>query len=263
MLQVLVGQRPLEHARQERRAAAHVVGQSPGEHLVGHDSRREQVGRDGGRPAQEELRRHVPERAGGAALRVIGHRDPEIDDLDLLAVDEHVRRLEIVVDDVPAVQVRERPQELDPGARLFFDRPISRRGEDVARRGQHLHREVGAPGVVEAVVVDADDVRVMQRRESLEFAREDEAPIAPGAELLQGHRLLRQPVGGLVDDPCPALANHPPEDVRIGQHALRRRRRAPGEVGGVRVARIDLCRQDAPLWRMNRRSGPKSRAAPG
>ena len=95
---------------------ADLVGARAGDELVEHDAQRIDVRRGAERRARDLLRRHVLRRVRAAGELGLSRRpflpfiqqlgDPEVEQPDLtVAGDEDVRRLEIAVDDEPAVRV--------------------------------------------------------------------------------------------------------------------------------------------------------------
>ena len=156
-------------------------GHAPGEHLVGHDAERVDVGRGADVRRRGLLRGHVVRRpgdhaGGGEAARGLEHlRDPEVGEVDAaVLVEEHVLRLHVAVDDALAVRVvegvRHPAQDLDrPGQ---GDAPrLEQLRERAARHEPHRH-----PGdalrAVDVVGVDGDDVRVLEPRDGLGLALE-------------------------------------------------------------------------------------------
>ena len=156
------------------------------EHLVEDDAERVQVGRLVDLRAARLLRREVLRGADDRAL--LGHlaragaRDAEVRDLQVpLAVDEHVVRLDVAVDE--AVPVRE-PQRREDLPRVVDG---DRHGRRPALEDQLLerlavevlHRDVVRPLGL-AAVVDRDDVRVREARGVLRLVPEarDELVVA-------------------------------------------------------------------------------------
>ena len=136
-----------------------------GEQLVEHQAERVDVAPDRDLLARQLLRRHVGRRAGadlGAVDRLGEAGQPEVGDLGLAAaVDHHVGRLEIAVQDALRVGRRETGAEL---ARSAPPCPRGRPADAAQQRGQVLavdvlHREV-VLAVDFADVVDAADVGV-------------------------------------------------------------------------------------------------------
>ena len=134
-----------------------------GEHLVEHEAERVQVALHRHRAARELLGRHVGRRAGPRVRAVVGRPgDAEVGEAHVpLAVDHHVRRLEVAVQHAPLVRGGE------AGAQLprHLDRLVLRQPPDAAQQRREvlavdvLHREV-RPAVDLADVVHAADVLV-------------------------------------------------------------------------------------------------------
>ena len=92
-----------------------------GEQLVGNSADREDVAAKVDRPAKHLLRRHVVERADqqpSTSCPNSPRGDAEVEDLDAVRVDHHVRRLDVAVDDAGAVRM------MEPGADLL-DEPTA------------------------------------------------------------------------------------------------------------------------------------------
>ena len=158
---------------------------------------------DGGRVelgAEEDVRRAVPQRDDLG--RVAPHRDaerprqPEVGQLQLAAlVDQQVLGLQVAVQDVAAVAVREAAQQLKPGMKVPFERNCTSRKFKIAKFNLHerLHN-VRVNLAVEGVevllevlvavledqgefavrvedVVEADNVAVVQLLEQADFAQ--------------------------------------------------------------------------------------------
>ena len=145
-------------------------GHRTGQHLVEDDPERVEVGalvdRRAPRLLGREVLRGADDRADLGHLRGAGPRDAEVGHLDVpVAADDHVVRLDVAVDDVVAVRLGERAEdlagELDRRQRrrraLADEQLLQRRPVEV------LHRDVvGALRL--AAVVDADDVRMAEAR---------------------------------------------------------------------------------------------------
>ncbi len=97
----------------------------PGQHLEQDRARGEQIRPRVERLAEHLFRRHVARRAddgaGARELRrrhhdlIVGRaREAEVEELHAVRREEHVRRLEIAVDDAARVERRERGQHAEP-----------------------------------------------------------------------------------------------------------------------------------------------------
>jgi hypothetical protein len=213
-----------------------------GEQLVEHHAQRVHVGArvDVGGGARELLGAHVGgrahRRAGDRGRRRVGPRrhrlgDPEVDDLAVrLPVDlghEHVRRLEVAVDDALLVRVLHRAAHLAEERHALAHRERPRVGVLGDGRARHaLHHEVRQPGVGHARVVHARDVRVLHEGQRLALGRETRHHLVGGrgrAQHLERHVAAhRRVLLGEVDGAHAALAEKP--DHAVGADALRPRR---------------------------------------
>jgi hypothetical protein len=223
-----------------RRARRHAAGQR----LVEHHADGVPVARGRGGGAVQQLGGDEAERAGEAALAAGGRRDEaEVDDLDpALGRDEHVRRLEVAVQQAGAVQRVDAGGEL--AERVAQDglggRGAARADElEPADAGDELHRQVPlAAGRVERELLDGDEVAV--------------AEVGGAAELLL-EPLDRRLVGArqrLEGDPA-ALRIAPLEDDTHAAAADRADDRVDAELGArsriTEQARPQLARGHAPL----------------
>ncbi len=159
-----------QHGREDVFA---VEGPPSEEHLDGDDPDGPEVRLHAGSTALEQLRRQVgPGAREVEPLLLDGDAHPEVDDLGVPSVDEHVLGLHVAVDDPAAVQVGEPPEELDEEAELLGVRRARRRAEERAGVRPVLHDEVRPAARIEPVVEDADHVGVAQRRQHGELVRE-------------------------------------------------------------------------------------------
>ncbi len=149
-----------------------------GQQLVQHDAERVEVGAlVDVRPARllgREVLRGADDRADLGHLARTGARDAEVRHLHAaLAVDEHVVRLDVAMDDPVAVREAQRREDLP----RVLDGDRNRRrpaGDDqLLQRAavEVLHGDVVRPLRL-AAVVDRDDVRMRQRRCVLRLAAE-------------------------------------------------------------------------------------------
>ena len=192
------------------------------EHLVEHEAEREQVALHRHRPARQLLGRHVGRRAGPRVRPVVGRpRDAEIGEAHVpLAVDHHVRRLEVAVQHATFVRRRQ------AGAQLprHLDRLVLRQPPDAAQqRGEVLavdvlHREV-RPAVDLADVVHAADVLVGDLARDAHLVVELRETRGIGGdglgEELQRHGLVEPQVVGAVHLAHPAASKQPDDAIAV------------------------------------------------
>ncbi len=176
-------------------------------------------------PAGELLGRRVGERADELTVardlveRFEQPRGPEVEELHAsVALHQHVRRLQIAVDDAALVEVVERigdgahdadhlqrsPRCAGPSARLGVDL-----GGDAV---EELHRQIGLALVREPEAVDAHDVRVVEPRQRPVLAIEARNGQARLREELEREPLVARGVLDLVHRRHPApreRADHP------------------------------------------------------
>lgn len=209
---------------------------APREDLEGDHPHRIEVAGLGRRRAGEGLGRHVIQRspdpppASRREPALARRRDPEIEHPHTPVGHEHVRRLQVAVNDALPVQVRERLEHLRDQVDLRGERAPSRLLEDRARVLDQLHREIRLPVLVESIVQHADDIGVAQGRERLEFAGHAQAHLdggidaelqrspaarraGVGADLLERDRAPGQPVHGAIHHPHAPTAEGPVEQI--------------------------------------------------
>ncbi len=190
----------------------------PGEHLVQHDADRVHV-RCGARgPAASLLGRHVPRGADdcrgaavSAALGQPGHA--EVGDLDpAVGRDQHVRRLDVAMNDALRVGRSQRTAELlrDPARRPGRNRPAAQTGREalpVHELGDVVETLVSVPDVE-----DLDDARIVDTGQQLRFALEAAHPDRilgpPWLDHLDRHGPGETTVDAAVDASERPLADH-------------------------------------------------------
>lgn len=158
-------------------------------------------------------------------------RDPEVEQDDPLRVvaDEHVRRLEVAMDDAEVVRgrdrVAQRVEDLLHGLGYEAVPALDPRPEVLSV--QALHAEVGAPGIVEAGIDDLDDVGMPQAPEDLDLAIEARGHLRAGqvrVQDLERGALPGRVVDRLVDGPEAAAtelaADGPRPDALAGLVAV-------------------------------------------
>ncbi len=201
------------------------------EELVQDDAGRKHVAAPVDAAAGDLLGRHVRRRAHhGAGLglfrigAVIGHaRDAEVRELDSrLAVEHHVGRLDVAVDDARLVRELQRVEQLAHDAHRLLKLEALVGVEEVLEllALDELHDDVGDVALL-AEVVHLDDVRMVQPRDRLRLAHEPH-------RILFGRRLvvevaledgldrdfaIEPRVQALVDDAHRTLAEHAGEVV--------------------------------------------------
>ena len=221
------GGRLVHHGMGERRQGRARERRPAGEHLEGHDRRREQVGAGVDRRARKLLRRGVLRRAdehpgSGERRRGDVHRrhrpgQPEVEQLQPGRGEEDVRRLEIAMHDALAVQDRQGVEHDGGSAHRIVGRHRAA-GQPVGERlaFDELHRDIGAP-VGGAEVEHLADERMHDPRGHARFAGE---PIAGsrisrvGTQDLQRHAAFEALVERFVDDAHAALAQ-PADDAEM------------------------------------------------
>ncbi len=198
-----------------------------GEHLVEDDAQGVEVARGPHLPPHRLLWRHVDCRTQDDARlgdlgRSGGPRYAEVGHLYVArGVHEHVLRLYVPVDHAPLVRSTQRVGDLDGHGRggaggqgpfpndAFLERPA----------GDVLHRDVVAPVLRGAPVVDLDDVRVGERRHAQGLATEplDELLVLGVlvAEHLEGHVPLQELVAGQVHLGHASAAQGAQDDVAV------------------------------------------------
>ncbi|MCO5166675.1 MAG: hypothetical protein M9894_09950 [Planctomycetes bacterium] len=200
-------------AEGERARQRHVEHDPEGPHVGG--------GGEGAQVARDLLGRHVDGRADQVALarerarRVVEARQAEVGDPRLaVGADQHVRRLEVAVQD--AARVRVVHGVGDP--RQEVDGAVERQGaavEQVLERGpgDEVHGEERDP-LVDAVAVDGDDVPAREARQRAGLALEAlarvgvvvaddedlERHVAPALEVAGAEDHAHVPAGDLARD---------------------------------------------------------------
>jgi hypothetical protein len=183
-----VGQRPRD-ARAQRPHLGNRIVQVPIRHLNGVVTGVGRLAREhrdqdaaqgvhvggGPRPASERLfRRHVGRRAhrGGGRREVgvgvqLGKGDAEVEELDVIAADHGVRRLDVAVHDADGVGGHQRGRGLarEGDGTTLRQGPLGAQNIGEGRAGQQLHDEVGDP-VLGARVEDRDDPGMVEPRPS-------------------------------------------------------------------------------------------------
>jgi hypothetical protein len=153
---------------------------------VGDDAERVEIRAAVERLPHELLGRRIRGRAHEhASLRdlegafVERARDPEVDQLAVLALEEDVGGLEIAVEHAVRVRVRERAAQPEDELRDLVRRESAALREHVLQRLalDELHHEVRSASLGDAEVDDGDDPWVAQARQDLGLA--DEARLEP------------------------------------------------------------------------------------
>ena len=217
-LRLCVVQR-VDHRRSVRAAERQLAR----EHLVQHDAEAEDVGAMIDLAADRLLRRHVGQRPdhraglrdpgarlGFARVRQLG--DAEVEDAHASAGgDDHVRRLQIPVDDAGAVRrghgVGDLQRVVDGGA----DWQPVRRNQRVERLPVDVLHDDEVHVVVAADVVDGDDVRMVERGGGARLAQKAR-PLrrrCPLGEHLDCHVALQPRIAGEIDGAHAALSDLP------------------------------------------------------
>ena len=174
---------------------------STGEELMENDAQRPDVGAEVDRRAASLLRRHVGERSEAhARLGEVGDvspGQPEVEDLHLAVVgDEHVRRLDVAMDDADMVCVGESTRDRNGDRRRPLDR--ERSFFDLLRQRFPLverHRDEEAAVAGLADVVDGADVGMIERGSGACFG-EESSPRLFGAECVAGSDELERDEAG-------------------------------------------------------------------
>jgi hypothetical protein len=91
------------------------------------------------------------------------HRDAEVEHAHAtLGVHQHVAGFQITMDDAAAVQIRQRTQDFRHERHPLGNRARPRVSRESSWLVQQRHREIRSLVAVEAVVQNADDVRMAQ-----------------------------------------------------------------------------------------------------
>jgi hypothetical protein len=192
--------------RQQFVEGLRVEGPLAREHLEENQAERVEVGFDGWGAAGEQLRRHVLRSAGTRRGDVAcGDCQPEIGDADVsIAVDHHVRRLQVAVQDAALVSGG------DAGAQLTRDLDgfVLREPSNAAQQRCEVlavdvfHREEPS-ALVLAEIVETADVLVRHLARDAQLGVELREPIGIGADAcgqkLQRDRLIERQVVGAID----------------------------------------------------------------
>ena len=223
----------VSRARPESRRI--VNGRLPRQELVEHDAERIDVGRRAQRLAGDLLRRRVlgcvrtPGQVGQPRLTVVPGveqlGDAEVQQPDLAVVrDEDIGRLEVAVDDQPAVRVRDGLHDLEEQAHASTHvQPFLLAVRADGPAGDVFQRQIGPAFRRHARIVEPRDVRVFERGQDVALtshARDEVGP--PGAiRQLQGDLALQQAVGALgqPDGAHAACADGPEQPVGADDRA--------------------------------------------
>ncbi|OFW47357.1 MAG: hypothetical protein A3J29_23325 [Acidobacteria bacterium RIFCSPLOWO2_12_FULL_67_14b] len=192
-------------------------GAAAGDHLVQQRPKTEDIGTVIERLSLRLFRRHVTDRPqhragrGPGGIRRIGlHHlgDTEIQQLRRAAVDEHIRGLQVTVQDALVVRGLEGAGDLDGQRRrpIRCDRSMQRKALDV------LHHEI-----VGADVVQRADMGMVQRGDGAGLALE--AGDVARLRALDGDRPVQAGVAGGPDFAHPALADERDDLVGAEPHA--------------------------------------------
>ncbi len=228
------GRRP----QRRRGAVAGRFGrQSPGHELVEKDAERPDVGRRGHRLAaalfrRGALRRHRRElertrRLGGVVARREELGDAKVEQVHpAVGAHQHIRRLEIAMDDEIGVRELHRPAKLDEELR-----PAARRGRGLgAKLGDRpavdiAQRQIGPPVVGRAGVEERHDRRVLETGEEIALEPEAGDEIGrgdPRPQKLDRHLLGEGAVGALGEiDLAHAPAGEKTHDLPRSQAGAR------------------------------------------
>ena len=207
---------------------------------------REQVGRLRRRIAGDHLRCDVADRAGGDRAPAAFEREAEVEDADRAVGDQHVRRLEVAVEDAAPVQVGERLEQLDQEVDPAGEVALGGGEVDRHRAIEQLHRDERLAAGVEAVVEDADDVGVAERGQDPELLGQGEGrdPVARAGPVDRGvagdgrGRGIERRLGGAGHRRRSPGAGRPHRDGRRGLgrrdgQALERDRPPGQAIGGA------------------------------
>ena len=227
-----------------------LVRNPPRHQLVHHRAPREHVGLRRVATLADRLGRRVAGRAHeDADLREIAigqSRDSEIGELPaVVAGVQHVRRLDVAMDDALAMRERQRRRQIQPDLHAARERQphaIEPIGERLARQIlEHHERRAGV--FVDADIEDRDDRRMRHLRGGLRLALEpleERRPHAPALLLRRHDRLHRddaieQRIARLVDDAHRALADGLDDLVATDRLAGPLRPKAKAQAAPLRV----------------------------
>ncbi len=189
----------------------------PGQQLIQQHTERVDVGGDGDRLAEQLLGRRVIGRQRATVLlrerrRVAGQHvvfeqlgDAEVEQLRAaFVVDQHVRGLDVAMDDQVGMRVRDRTEDLQeqpdaPGhiESMAVAVPIDGLAPDV------LHHQIRLTGRRQAGVGEVGDVGMREAREDLDLAPEAFAAFLPD------HRRVEQLDGDGADEAAVAASCEP------------------------------------------------------
>jgi hypothetical protein len=207
----------------------------PCRHFVEHEAKREEIGAGVELLAARLLRRHVVDRSDGHAgrgehlardaclrrrlMRLFAELgDAEVEQLRLTSLrDEHVRGLDIAMNDALAVRGIEGVRELAAGIQDLFERKRAVLNAPAQRLAlEELHRDE-VPAFVDADVIDRADVRMVQRRCDARFAQEPLDILRRHAgtvgQELERDMASKPRVLGFIDDAHSARAQLPEDFV--------------------------------------------------
>ena len=205
----------------------------PAQHFEQQRTRGEDVGAKIHVRSARLFGRHIAGRAeehtrqrqrGGVGIERDRTRQAEVEELDAVNAQEHVRGFEIAMDDAARVQRAERRQDREAEPDCFR----RRNGSTLETRGQRfaleqLHDDERAAFVLPNLV-QRTNVRMTDRCGSTRFAQEPIAHLRIGCRLdrLQRHRSLKPLVDRFEDDAHAAAPNL--TDDAVGANGLGHRR---------------------------------------
>ncbi len=218
-------------------------GALPGEDLVKQQPQRVNIAlhRDFG--ARQLLRRHVGRSAAAhVALQLLGQpREPEIHDDHLAAaIDHHIRRFQIAMQDALFVRRIQSRAELAGGLhRLVHRQPPDAPKQRTQILAVHeLHRNVMQP-LRHTDVVNAAYVRVRHLARDPHFViKASQRAIVGGRgfrQKLQRHRLAQRQVDSAVDFAHPAASQQSRHTIPPGNHGTRQKAAFIHAAGGAQA----------------------------